>query len=83
MAIKSEDYLPKKAVSNPIPDGGCVYGFLYEYFPNIVRDKISSGDIYVKFRDVAGTEYRTKWLAKSEQDFENNIIFDLNKLKQN
>ncbi|HVB86381.1 MAG TPA: hypothetical protein VNK23_06915 [Candidatus Dormibacteraeota bacterium] len=54
MILTTKDYLPSKAISNPIPTGGAVSGFIQGYVVGATQNEVSAAGtvIRVAFQDV-------------------------------
>jgi hypothetical protein len=58
LALRSEDYLPRKSISQPIPTGGAAQGWYMALLQGATKDDVlKSGTVYLTFRDVMGRQY--------------------------
>ncbi|HET9181530.1 MAG TPA: hypothetical protein VFP59_05305 [Candidatus Angelobacter sp.] len=57
--VKTSEYLPKKAIEQPIPTGGSVPGFMLMLFRGITPKEVESPtvDVIFEFKDVTGKPY--------------------------
>ena len=55
--MPSSDYLPRKAMDNPIPRGGAVSGYIMVAFPDYPESKLEGAVIRYTFEDISGKRY--------------------------
>jgi hypothetical protein len=81
MTFLSVDFLPRKAMSQPIPTGGAVSGFIQLFVAKVEREEVySNGIITLTFKDVLDNKYTLK-SAKGDQGGRQPIL-NIDKLQE-